>query len=143
MLDDQPNKGGRPPKFESPEQFEQLAEAYFIKCASEDTPLTITGLALSLGTTRETLMDYENKDGFSYTVKLCKARVEEYAEKMLYLGKSAAGPIFHLKNMGWSDKTEQELYGKGGGPLQHEHSIKPEDKDIINRYTEQLMKERP
>ena len=134
MLETEPNKGGRPPKFESPEQFWDLAQLYFDKCTLEEQPMTITGLALSLGTTRETLMDYEKKDGFSDTVKLCKARVEEYAEKMLYLGKSAAGPIFHLKNMGWSDKTETEMYGKGGGPIQSESSLKPEDKEIIERF---------
>lgn len=125
---------GRPPKFKSTEDMQMLIDAYFLKCETDGEPITVTGLALALDTTRETLMDYENNDKFSDTVKRAKTKVQNYAERMLYLGKSAAGPIFALKNFGWSDKSEHELYGKDGGPIKSEATMKPEDKEIIERY---------
>ena len=70
-------------------------------------PLTITGLALALDTTRQTLMDYQERDEFTDTVKRAKTVVENYAEKRLF-GNNATGAIFALKNFGWKDKFENE-----------------------------------
>lgn len=82
------------------------------KRMTKQVPYTITGLALALGTTRETLLDYEEKDGFSDTIKAAKLRCENYNEQMLY-GTSPTGTIFNLKNnYGWRDKTEQENSGE-------------------------------
>lgn len=75
---------------------------------SEQKPYTITGLANFLGTSRETLINYEKRDGFFDTIKGAKDRVEEYWENQL-LGAHATGPIFNLKNnYGWRDKTETD-----------------------------------
>lgn len=87
---------------------------------------TVTGLAVALGTTRETLLDYElgKHDGkdltveqlaeneqiedFSDTIKEAKLRIYSDTEQQLYQGK-AVGAIFSLKNnYGWKDKTEVE-----------------------------------
>jgi hypothetical protein len=69
-------------------------------------PYTITGLALALGTTRDLLIDYEDKDEFSDTIKEAKAKCHNYAERKLFEA-NATGPIFNLKNnYGWKDKTE-------------------------------------
>jgi len=66
----------------------------------------ITGLANFLHTSRETLINYENKDEFFDTIKAAKARVEEYWEKLL-IGSNATGPIFNLKNnYGWKDQSQ-------------------------------------
>ena len=76
------------------------------KVMSEQVPYTITGLALYLGTTRETLIDYESRDEFSDTIKAAKSRCEEFAERLLFIGK-ATGPIFNLKNnYGWKDAKQ-------------------------------------
>lgn len=94
---------GRPLKFKNPEEFEAKAKDYF-----DNTPLdewTITGLALALDTTRETLMDYEERDEFSDAVKRAKLRVEMSYEKSLRK-RGGAGDIFGLKNFGWKDKQE-------------------------------------
>lgn len=48
---------GRPLKFQSVEELEEKIEAYFDETAKDEW--TITGLANALGTSRETLMDYE------------------------------------------------------------------------------------
>lgn len=113
----------RPPIFDTADEFTAVAEAYFAKREAEDKPFTVNGLALALGMTRETLLRYGEKDGFSDAVKAVRARLEDHWESRL-AGGNAAGTIFWLKNQGWSDKTETELYGKGGGPVEQVTSIK-------------------
>jgi len=104
-----PNPEGRPPKWTSPEQLQKDIDAYF-----ENTPKdewTITGLALALDTTRQTLVDYQNKDEFSDTVKKAKMKVENgYEIDLKKHGRS--GTIFALKNFNWSDKQELDVTSK-------------------------------
>lgn len=107
------HKGGRPLKFKTPEELQERGSAYFTLCKEKGVPLTITGLANFLDTSRETLINYENRDEFFDTIKRLKQTVEEYAETQLFLGKNAAGPIFALKNFGWSDKQEIDHTSKG------------------------------
>lgn len=111
------NKGGRPPKFESVEDLEAKIDAYFEDCEKNDKPLTITGLALALDTSRQTLLEYEgevegrgqNTKEFVDTIKKAKQMCENYAEAYLYSGRNVAGAIFNLKNnYGWKDKREVE-----------------------------------
>ena len=99
------NVGGRPPKWNTPEELQAEIDKYFEYCDEEHIPLTITGLALALDTTRETLMDYQNNDKFSYTVKKAKLRIENAYEQRL-IANGRAGDIFALKNFGWTDKQE-------------------------------------
>lgn len=105
---------GRPPKFESKEQLQNLIDLYFISCQDEKgewkKPPTITGLANALDTTRETLLNYEDKEEFSDTIKRAKEQVHQYVEEYLFTGKNQTGAIFNLKNnYGWKDKTETDL----------------------------------
>lgn len=101
------NKGGRPRKWNTPEELQEEIDKYFVRCSAEKIPLTITGLALALDTTRETLMDYQNNDEFSYTVKRAKLMIENaYEQRLIVNGR--AGDIFALKNFGWKDKQEIE-----------------------------------
>lgn len=133
--------GGRPLKFKSAKELQDKINAYFAECdphiieveevdtirengkfvrdeivlrkrMSKQIPYTITGLALALGTTRDLLIDYEDKDEFSDTIKEAKAKCHNFAEKKLFEA-NATGPIFNLKNnYGWKDKTEQDLHVK-------------------------------
>ncbi|GAA5075511.1 terminase small subunit [Lysobacter panacisoli] len=98
----------RPPIFETPEQFEEVANTYFATCEAKERPYTVNGLALALGMTRETLLRYGEKPEFSDAVKAVRATLEDYWEQRL-AGPNAAGTIFWLKNQGWSDKTEQTI----------------------------------
>jgi len=67
---------------------------------------TVTGLAIHLGTTRQTLVNYELKDEFLDTIKRAKSIVEEYTEKRLH-ANNPTGVIFSLKNnFGWRDVKE-------------------------------------
>lgn len=76
------------------------------KIMTEQKPYTITGLALALDTSRETLLDYEDKAEFSDTIKKAKDRCHNYVENSL-LTSNPTGAIFNLKNnYGWKDKSE-------------------------------------
>jgi hypothetical protein len=105
----------RPRIYESVEEMDQAIESYFmIYGLGTTTPATITGLALYLGfESRQSFYDYEGKEGFSYTIKRARLRIEnEYEIKLS--GNSVAGSIFALKNLGWKDKIEQDLNHNGG-----------------------------
>ncbi|MDE3037100.1 MAG: DNA-packaging protein [Pseudomonadota bacterium] len=101
-----PNPVGRPLKFKSVEELQQKIDEYFDSRTGKDgnpaRPISITGLALALDTTRETLLDYQCRDEYSDTIKKGKLRVENFYEERLVL-KNAGGSIFALKNFGWRD----------------------------------------
>jgi hypothetical protein len=72
-------------------------------------PYTVTGLALWLDTTRETLLDYQEKDEFSYTIVRAKQRIENYASERLFdKDTPTRGVIFSLSNNSkrWTEKSE-------------------------------------
>jgi hypothetical protein len=101
---------GQPLKFQSVEELQKKIDAYFERCKEEKEPYTITGLAISLGTNRQTLINYEKKEEYFDTIKAAKSRVENYAEIQLFKA-NPTGPIFALKNFGWSDKKEHVMDG--------------------------------
>jgi len=101
---------GRPLKFETVEVLQRKIDDYFAVTDKEE--VTITGLAIHLDTSRETLMDYEEKDGFSDAVKKAKDRVQlEYELDLRRKGRS--GDIFALKNFGWTDRQELDHTSDG------------------------------
>lgn len=122
---------GRPPKYKSKEEIQEKIEAYFKECEGEPLvidgvpvldkygeavivgkrPLTITGLALALGfNSRQSLLNYQDKDEFMDTITRAKAKVEQYAEERLYDKDGANGAKFSLANNfeGWREKQQIE-----------------------------------
>jgi len=98
---------GRPATFETDEQLSAKVEEYFESLSG--MPATITGLALFLGfESRQSFYDYEEREDFSYTIKRARLMIENEYEKKLS-GNNCTGSIFALKNLGWKDKTEQDL----------------------------------
>lgn len=79
---------------------------------------TISGLAVYLDTSRETLLNYEEREEFFDTIKRAKQTIEAMTESLLLNGGAQpAGVIFNLKNnWGWKDKVEQEITG-GADPV--------------------------
>ena len=83
------------------------------KVKTKQKPLTVTGLAVALGTSRDVLLDYETTYSekypeFSNTIKEAKEQTKAYAEESLF-GTNTAGVIFSLKNnWGFKDKYETE-----------------------------------
>ena len=125
------NPGGAPPKYRSVKAMQEKIDAYFEACEGEPfrykngepmrnkngqiiyddrRPPTVTGLALALGfTSRQALLNYQNKPEFVDTVTRAKARCEQYAEERLYDKEGSGGAQFSLRaNFGWQDKPEQQ-----------------------------------
>jgi DNA-packaging protein gp3 len=101
-------KVGRPRKWEKPEDLIAVLNKYF-----EETPMeeyTITGLALAMGTSRQLLMDYQNRPEFKEIVNEAKLIIEHsYEISLRKHGRS--GDIFALKNFGWKDRQEEDNSG--------------------------------
>ena len=96
---------GRPPKYKTPEEMQEVIDNYFESLSDEEKP-TISGLAYMLHMSTEALRNYEQKDEFLVTVKEAKQRVEMALEQHLF-GTAVTGAIFNLKNnFGWKDKSE-------------------------------------
>lgn len=135
--------GGRPLKFKTVRELEEKIQAYFYSCwtyrrdmfgnriidkqdpnHSKETPVyvmvkekayTVTGLAVFLDTTRDTLMDYEKRRGDKFSDAIKKAKLAIYAdtEEALFRKGSATGAIFSLKNnYHWRDRTEMDMTTK-------------------------------
>lgn len=112
--------GGRPPKYKNKEELQEAIDKYFKSCYApleegQDPdsyrealrPLTIGGLAVSIGMCRESLLNYAKDEEFFSTIKKAKDIVHAWAEERLFAGGQVAGCIFNLKNnYGWVDKTE-------------------------------------
>lgn len=135
--------GGRPLKFQSVEELDSAIDAYLGDCAphiiktkvrmtkvdgtnywaedeviSEQKPVTVSGAALSLGTTRRTLLDYKDRQEFFPSIERLLEACQAYAESMLFTS-AANGAKFSLinnfkgKHQDWSDKHEVDHTTKG------------------------------
>lgn len=122
--------GGRPLKFETVEIMQEQIDAYFKECKKDDVPLTITGLALALDTSRETLCNYEEREEYFDAIKRAKLKCENYAEVGLFTAGNVAGPIFALKNFGWKDKFDVE----NSGTLTHKHDGVSRSHEILEGF---------
>lgn len=122
---------GRPPKFTSKEQIQELGEAYLRECMGKPFimddgsvlrdkygevillgrhPPTVTGLARALGfTSRQSLLEYQAKAEFADTVTRLKMQIEEYAEERLFDKDGQRGAEFSLKyNFRWAQEAEKD-----------------------------------
>lgn len=140
-------KTGRPQKFKTVEELEEKIDEYFASCFKEDgeriRPFTITGLALALDTTRETLLDYEKSDKFakfSDTIKKAKQTCQNYAEEHLFTSRNVIGAIFSMKNnYGWKDKTEVDTNFKGNITFTQALDMAEESAGIIPSDDKKLL----
>jgi len=115
---------GHPPIISSVEELERLADTYFKECLESGEPITVTGLAISLGlSSRQSLLNYQGRAEYVDAVKKAKLRCEHFAEIQAHNAKNPAGPIFCLKNFGWSDKQEHTLSGPDNGPIKLDGSF--------------------
>lgn len=99
-------KIGRPLRFESPAALQALIDGYFAE--HEGSDITLTGLCLGVGVSKQLLNDYQKRDGYDEVVTIAKLRVENaYEISLRKHGRS--GDIFALKNFGWKDVQEQRI----------------------------------
>ncbi len=120
------NNGGKPPKFETPEDLAHAIQEYFNsgvkkrKVAIGKPPNTrveeievptISGLCYYIGfESRQSFYDYEQREEFSYIVRRARLFIEKEYEEQLQTG-NVVGAIFALKQFGWKDKVETEHTG--------------------------------
>ena len=106
-------KAGQPLSYKTVEELQTAVDHYFAvdafipqaEGASEYLP-TMSGLALSLGVDRKTVLNYSNKEEYFPTIRKAKSKIESFIETRLY-GNNVTGCIFNLKNnFDWKDKTE-------------------------------------
>lgn len=125
---------GRPVKFKTVEDLQKVIDEYFefqdnraIQVTNKDgktymitskAPYTMAGLARRVGLSRQGLMEYKGKKGFSDAIRAARERIHEDVEERLMDTKNEKGAIFNLKNnFGWKDESKQELEGKFDGNI--------------------------
>lgn len=121
---------GRPRLFESAEDMQILIDQYFKDCEDNGDPPNVCGLAIALGTTRVTLLEYqgelenrekkqlsdEERRAFSITIKEAKLVCEQWIVNAMLKNKlNPASGIFNLYNnfKGWKQKQEVEVRASG------------------------------
>lgn len=100
---------GRPLKFQSVEELSDKIADYFNNTSLELQ--SITGLAIYLDTSRETLREYQERPEFVDAIKAAKDKVE-YAYELRGIKRGNAFDIFALKNFGWRDERSVEHSGE-------------------------------
>ena len=101
----------RPRKY-TPSQAQKLIDGFFNHCDHAEKPYTVTGLAVALDTSRQSLCEWvERGDELGAVVERAKTRVEHYLEELLLTARNPVGTIFALKNHGWSDRQQLEASG--------------------------------
>ena len=111
-------KIGRPMKFQSPEELQSKVNDYFAECDKNKKNKTLSGLAVYLETTTETLRRYEHndrKEEFCWIVKKAKTVIEhDLVRRMLEDRGNVIKYMFLLKcNHGYVETekrpVEQEI----------------------------------
>lgn len=79
---------------------------------------SILGLCEYLDIHRSTLIEYEELQEFSNTIKKAKQRIEKYNAEQLYRKEQVTGIIFNLKNnFNWVDKQEIDQKTEHSGSI--------------------------
>lgn len=116
---------GQPPKWENADALVSAIEAYFQEQVESGLPITISGLAYSLGfLSRQSVYDYKERDEYSYILKRATFFVESQYENKLS-GTTPTGAIFALKNMGWKDKVETGFTDSDGRDVKPQIIFQP------------------
>ncbi len=101
---------GRPREWDRAELLEKLTQ--YID--TTDIPI-VSEFAYQNGLHRQQLYDMEE---LSDALKACTTKKEAALESKALKGDvNVTMAIFSLKQLGWTDRTEQTVQGKGGGPI--------------------------
>ena len=89
-------------KYDSLEELESGIDKYFAECDDKGKPYTMTGLALALNITPQTLCNYGTEDyaegKYFETINRARMRCIDYAESRLYDKEGSNGAKFTLTN---------------------------------------------
>ena len=100
---------GRPLEYKDAAALKKAVDAYF----KSTKRWTLSGLAVHIGISRQSLYNYEERDEFFDIIKKAREKVESIYEERAIYEPNPTGVIFALKNMGWSDKMESDITSKG------------------------------
>lgn len=119
---------GRPRKYKTPEEMQEIIDEYFQECLENGEYPTVSMMAYRLDMSRQDLLRYEGeieaerfkncsdemRNAFRYTIKKAKQYIEGCYETKLINGTTTPiGTIFTLKNnYNWVDKTETTVENK-------------------------------
>lgn len=93
------NLGGRPLKFATPEELAQKIQKFFDLVKSGDEAPSVIGLAVYLGTNKQTILNYQEKDEYAQIINAAKERIEAMFTAKAYSGDiPPAIFIFTAKN---------------------------------------------
>lgn len=136
---------GRPPKYNSADEYYSKGVAYFQEMVRTETTFTLTKLALWMGFPSPTAMrthalahhEFREPRAFFYSV------IRAEAEERVMEAGGQPGKMFVMKNIPdcilasddlstrevsiWADKQITELTGANGGPLEIKRDISPEE----------------
>jgi hypothetical protein len=106
---------GRPLKYQPEELYQKFSE-YIADCREQKKMLpNVAGFAFFADFDRDTYYEYAKRPEFADTIKRIEVAFEDFAINC----KDPAKSIFYMKNkFGYRDKTEQEISGPNGGPIQ-------------------------
>ena len=82
--------GGRPPKWKTLAAFNKSVEGFWEWNEENDYIPDVEGLCLYIETSRKVLMEYEEKDEFSNTIKEIKSRIAFHKKQLALKGKIPA-----------------------------------------------------
>ena len=88
-------------------QLKKRVDEYFATTLQEQQ--SVTGLALALDTSRQSLCNWEKNEELGYIVTMAKARIE-HAYELVGMKHRSSFDIFRLKNMGWKDRYENDTH---------------------------------
>lgn len=98
-------------KYKDEKELEKGIEEYFEDCNKREKPYTMSGLAVWLGITRQTLVNYGKTDKFFPLIKKAKERVQAQIEENAIDGTfNTTFAIFSLKaNYKWDDGNKVQV----------------------------------
>ena len=114
-----------PKRKHDPDSFRAAMVGYFEDCKASSRALTLAGLAAAAGVSMSTLSRWkrdEEDEDMQDAVAWAYLVVQAFHEEALFTAARPVPHIFYLKSaFGMHDtpaKTQIEVTGKGGGPLQ-------------------------
>lgn len=126
---------GRPRVYQDAETFSTKVDDYFGDCEERERKPTLAGLCVFMGfSDKESFSNYATYgEEFSRTVKRTKLLMEDDRQQLL-LSKDKFTPGVALdlqNNHGWKNKSETELTGANGGPVETVNWVAGADEELL------------
>lgn len=123
--------------YKTVQELQKKIDSYFATVPEDET--LITWLALHLWfTSRQALINYQEKPEFVDAIKKAKLRIEQSYEKSLRKN-GRSWDIFALKNFDWRDKQEVDHWGQQYNPIKIDQTIDIKDPAQIKNAVKDLL----